>query len=111
MGFDGDTADMTADVMADLGTVASLRHRDGREVAVSVVVDAEVQFVGEFNQTRERRLVASLDIADAGHARLGAVLVVPVGPYQGEYSLATLQEGDGFVERFEMRIISQPSAA
>lgn len=111
MSFDDLAKRITQTGTARLGTAASLRHRDGREIAVSVVIDAEVQFVGEFGQTRERRVVASLDVADAGHARLGAVLVIPAGPYQGEYSLAALQERDGFVERFDMRVICQPEAA
>ena len=102
MDFNTETADLHADVMADLGTVAQLRHPSGREVSVSVMIDVEVQYVGEFGQVPERRTVASLDVADAGHARLGAMLVVPSGVYQGEYSLASLREGDGFVERFAM---------
>lgn len=104
MSFDDDIGTMTIDVMGDLGTPAVVRHIDGRQVGVDAIIERQVQFIGEYNQTPEHRTIASLDSTIAQQVSVGAVLVVATGPYAGEYSMTKLDSDDAFVETYHLRV-------
>lgn len=96
MTFDEIRAQGAADIFAALGTPATYTPPGGSAVDVTVIIDHDVEVIGEYAQMSDRRTVISIQLSEVQAPKRVAELVVG----GTRYSLDQRISHDGVITRW-----------